>query len=71
MQINSEGPDVSVFGPYVRLPVPAGGPYLMNTKASTQRNGFKVEVTSLKVGTSEAAGEALFRVDRRARPPSS
>ncbi len=23
-----EGPDVSVFGPYIRLPVPAGGPYV-------------------------------------------
>lgn len=68
LQINSEGPDVSVFGPYVRLPVPSGGPYAMNSKASTQRNGFKVEVTSLKVGSSEAAGEALFRVDRKGTP---
>lgn len=68
LQINSEGPDVSVFGPYVRLPVPAGGPYVMNTKASTQRNGFKVEVQTLKVGSSEAAGEALFRVDRKGTP---
>mgnify|MGYP003607490384 CR=1 FL=1 len=68
LQINSEGPDVSVFGPYLRLPVPSGGPYAMNSKASTQRNGFKVEVTSLKVGASEAAGEALFRVDRKGTP---
>lgn len=68
LQVNSEGPDVSVLGPYVRLPVPAGGPYVMNSKASTQRNGFKVEVTSLKVGSSEAAGEALFRVDRKGHP---
>lgn len=68
LQINSEGPDVSVFGPYVRLPVPSGGPYAMSSKASTQRNGFKVEVTSLKVGSSEAAGEALFRVDRKGTP---
>lgn len=68
LQVNSEGPDVSVFGPYIRLPVPAGGPYVMNSKASTQRNGFKVEVTSLKVGSSEAAGEALFRVDRKGTP---
>ncbi len=68
LQINSEGPDVSVFGPYIRLPVPSGGPYVMNTKASTQRNGFKVEVQTLKVGNSEAAGEALFRVDRKGTP---
>ena len=68
LQINAEGPDVSVFGPYIRLPVPAGGPYVMNTKASTQRNGFKVEVTALKVGSSEAVGEALFRVDRKGTP---
>ncbi len=54
-----------MLGPYIRLPVPVGGPYAMNAKASTQRNGFKVEVTSLKVGSSEAAGEALFRVDRQ------
>lgn len=68
LQINSEGPDVSVFGPYIRLPVPAGGPYAINSKASTQRNGFKVEVQTLKVGSSEAAGEALFRVDRKGTP---
>ena len=68
LQINGEGPDVSVFGPYIRLPVPVGGPYVMNTKASTQRNGFKVEVTALKVGSSEAVGEALFRVDRKGTP---
>lgn len=68
LQVNSEGPDVSVFGPYVRLPVPSGGPYEMNAKASTQRNGFKVEVTTLKVGSSAAAGEALFRVNRKGTP---
>lgn len=68
LQINSEGADVSVLGPYIRLPVPVGGPYAMNAKASTQRNGFKVEVTSLKVGSSEATGEALFRVDRKGTP---
>jgi uncharacterized protein involved in outer membrane biogenesis len=68
LQINSEGADVSVLGPYIRLPVPVGGPYAMNAKASTQRNGFKVEVTSLKVGSGEAAGEALFRVDRKGTP---
>ena len=44
------------------------GPYVMNTKASTQRNGFKVEIQTLKVGNSEAAGEALFRVDRKGTP---
>ena len=57
LQVNSEGPDVSVLGPYVRLPVPAGGPYVMNSKASTQRNGFKVEVTSLKVSVVPSSNE--------------
>jgi hypothetical protein len=65
VQINAEGPDLSVLGPYVQLPVPAGGPYAMAVKAGTQRNAFKVELTSLKVGGSEATGDALFRVDRK------
>jgi hypothetical protein len=65
VQVNAEGPDLSVLGPYVQLPVPAGGPYAMAVKAGTQRNAFKVEVTSLKVGSSEATGDALFRVDRK------
>lgn len=68
LAITSEGPDVSVFGPYVRLPVPAGGPYMLNAKAGTLRSIFKVEVTALKVGSSEVAGEALFRVDRKGTP---
>ncbi|MBX9943569.1 MAG: AsmA family protein [Reyranella sp.] len=68
IQISSEGPDISVFGPYVHLPVPQGGPYVLNTKAATQRNGFKVDVTTLKVGASELVGEALFRTDRKGVP---
>lgn len=65
LQINSEGPDVSAFGPYIRLPVPAGGPYVLNAKAATQRSSFKVEVASLKVASSELTGDAVFRVDRK------
>lgn len=65
LQVAADGPDVAVFGPYVRLPVPSGGPYSLNAKGSTQRNGFKVEVQTLKVGSSELSGEALFRVDRK------
>lgn len=68
LQITAEGPDVSAFGPYVWLPVPAGGPYSLSAKAATQRNGFKVEVTALKVGSSEMMGEALFRTDRKGTP---
>jgi len=68
LQINSEGPDVGAFGPYVRLPLPSGGPYVLNAKVSTQRNGLKVEVPSLKVGASELSGEALFRIDRSGTP---
>lgn len=68
LAITSEGPDVSVFGPYVRLPIPTGGPYALNAKAGTLRNSFKVEVAALKVGSSELAGEALFRVDRKGTP---
>ena len=66
--ITSEGPDVSAFGPYIRLPVPAGGPYALNAKAGTLRSSLKVELTSLKVGSSELAGEAVFRVDRKGVP---
>ena len=68
VQINSEGPDVSVFGAYIHLPVPVGGPYVLSAKAATQRNAFKVDVTSLKVGSSELMGDALFRVDRKGTP---
>jgi uncharacterized protein involved in outer membrane biogenesis len=68
LQITSEGPDVSAFGPYVRLPVPAGGPYALNAKVGTQRSSLKVEVATLKVGSSELTGEALFRVDRKGTP---
>jgi len=64
LQITSEGPDVAAFGPYVRLPLPSGGPYVLSSKASTQRSGLKVEVLQLKVGQSDLTGEALFRVDR-------
>ena len=65
VQINSEGPDISVFGPYIRLPVPAGGPYVLSAKAATQRSAFKVDVTTLKVGSSELTADVLFRVDRK------
>lgn len=68
LQITSEGPDISAFGPYVRLPVPVGGPYAINAKVGTQRSSLKVEVTTLKVGSSELVGEALFRVDRKGTP---
>ena len=68
VQITSEGPDVAAFGPYIRLPLPHGGPYALSAKAATQRNGFKVEVTTLKVGASELTGEALFRADRKGVP---
>jgi uncharacterized protein involved in outer membrane biogenesis len=67
LQINAEGPDLSVLGPYIRLPVPAGGPYVAAVKAGTQRNAFKVDVTSLKVGSSELTGDVLFRVDRKGK----
>ena len=65
VQINSEGPDVSVLGPYIHLPVPTGGPYVLSAKAATQRSAFKVDVTTLKVGSSELTADVLFRVDRK------
>jgi uncharacterized protein involved in outer membrane biogenesis len=68
LAITSEGPDIGAFGPYLRLPLPSGGPYALNAKASTQRNSLKVEVPSLKVGNSEIAGEATFRHDRSGTP---
>jgi hypothetical protein len=71
LQITSEGPDVAVFGPYIHLPVPSGGPYVLNAKALTLRNNFKVEVPSLKVGESDLAGEVLFRTDRNGVPTAT
>lgn len=68
VQITSEGPDIAAFGPYIRLSLPSGGPYALSAKAATQRNGFKVEVPTLKVGASELSGEALFRTDRHGTP---
>ncbi len=68
LQVTSEGPDVAVFGPYIRLPLPSGGPYSLTAKVGTQRNGLKVEVPSLKVGASDLSGEALFRADRSGTP---
>jgi hypothetical protein len=68
VQINSEGPDISAFGPYIHLPVPAGGPYVLSAKAATLRGAFKVDVTTLKVGSSELTADAWFRVDRKGTP---
>lgn len=68
LQITSEGPDAGVFGPYLRLPLPSGGPYALNAKASTQRTSLKIEVPSFRIGASELAGEALFRNDRSGAP---
>jgi uncharacterized protein involved in outer membrane biogenesis len=66
--INGEGPDIAAFGPYIRVPIPSGGPYTLSAKAATLRNNFKVEVPTLKVGNSELTGEALFRTDRQGVP---
>jgi uncharacterized protein involved in outer membrane biogenesis len=68
IQITGEGPDVSVYGPYIHLPIPSGGPYALSAKAATLRGNFKVEVPTLKVGNSELTGEALFRTDRQGVP---
>jgi len=69
--ITSEGPDVAVFGPYVHLPIPGGGPYSVNAKASTVRGNFKVEVPQLKVGDSELSGDVLLRIDRHGVPTAT
>jgi uncharacterized protein involved in outer membrane biogenesis len=68
LQITGEGPDIAVYGPYIHVPIPSGGPYALSAKAGTLRSTFKVEVPTLKVGNSELAGEALFRVDRQGVP---
>jgi uncharacterized protein involved in outer membrane biogenesis len=68
IQIAGEGPDIAAYGPYIRLPLPGGGPYVLNAKASTLRGNFKVEVPTLKIGESELSGDALFRVDRNGVP---
>ena len=71
VQVTAEGPDLAAFGPYMHISLPSGGPYAFNAKAATQRNGLKVEVPTLKVGSSELAGEALFRVDRHGAPTAT
>lgn len=68
LQVTADGPDFAAFGPYFHLPLPSGGPYSLSAKASTQHNGFKVELPLLKVGNSDASGEALFRTDRNGNP---
>lgn len=68
LQITGEGADIGTFGPYLQLPLPTGGPYAFTAKTTTLRNGFKVEVPSLKVGNSDLTGEALFRVSRSGTP---
>jgi AsmA family protein len=68
IQITGEGPDIAVFGPYIHVPIPSGGPYALSAKAATLRGNFKVEVPTLKVGNSELTGEALFRTDRQGVP---
>jgi len=68
VQITGEGPDIAVFGPYIHVPIPSGGPYSLSAKAATLRGNFKVEVPTLKVGNSELTGEALFRTDRQGVP---
>ena len=68
IQITADGPDIAVFGPYIHVPIPSGGPYSLSAKAATLRGNFKVEVPTLKVGNSELTGEALFRTDRQGVP---
>lgn len=68
LEITAEGADFSSLGPYFRLPLPSGGPYALTAKTFRLRSGFKVEVPSLKVGNSELAGEAMFRVSRSGTP---
>ncbi|MBS0223383.1 MAG: AsmA family protein [Proteobacteria bacterium] len=68
LEITAEGSDFSSLGPYLRLPLPSGGPYTLTAKTFRLRSGFKVEVPSLKVGNSELAGEAMFRVSRSGTP---
>jgi uncharacterized protein involved in outer membrane biogenesis len=68
VQITGEGPDIAVYGPYIHVPIPSGGPYSLSAKAATLRGNFKVEVPTLKVGNSELTGEALFRTDKQGVP---
>ena len=71
LQVISEGPNLAVLGPYLRLSLPAGGPYSLAAKALTIRNSLKIEVTTLKVGSSEVTGEAIFRPDRHGTPTAT
>ncbi|MBM3644502.1 MAG: AsmA family protein [Alphaproteobacteria bacterium] len=68
LAIASEGPDFGAFGPYLSAALPSGGPYAFQAKVLTHRNGLKVEVPQLKIGSSELVGEATFRPDRSGQP---
>jgi uncharacterized protein involved in outer membrane biogenesis len=68
LEIEGQGGDFSALGPYLRLPLPSGGPYSFTAKTYRLRGGFKVEVPSLKVGSSELTGEAMFRDSRNGTP---
>jgi hypothetical protein len=68
LEIAGEGNDFAVLGPYLRLPLPSGGPYAFTAKTFRLRSSFKVEVPSLKIGNSELTGEAMFRVSRSGTP---
>jgi uncharacterized protein involved in outer membrane biogenesis len=71
LQVTSDGPDLSVLGPYLRLSLPGGGPYSLAAKTLTIRNSLKVEVSTLKVGSSEFTGEVIFRPDRHGTPTAT
>ena len=56
---------------YLLLSLPGGGPYSLAAKVLTVRNSLKVEVTTLKIGSSELSGEAIFRPDRHGTPTAT
>ena len=61
LQITAEGPDIAAFGPYLRLPLPTGGPYALNAKAADRRNSLQ--------GRGPLAEGRRERADRRSPVP--
>jgi uncharacterized protein involved in outer membrane biogenesis len=67
LTLKADGPDLSALNGFARLPLPQVGPFEASAKAATTPRGFKIEIPTLRVGTSQATGEIAFRTDRFGR----
>jgi hypothetical protein len=67
LTLKADGPDLSALDGFARLPLPQVGPFEAHAKATTTPRGLKIEIPTLRVGTSHAAGDIAFRTDRFGR----